>query len=437
MTTAVAIFAVTYVFIATEKMDKTIAAMLGAAAAVFSGQIGYAQALAKIDLNVIYLLVGMMIIVHILATTGLFEWIAVSAAQKARGRSLPLLFLLLLVTGTLSAFLDNVTTVILIAPITILITQILELPTVPFLILEAVASNIGGTATLVGDPPNVLIGSQTHLTFNDFLIHLTPVVLVIGLVSLGLVYLVLRRALVVSEAARARIMAAQPERAITRPGRMILALGVFFLVLVGFFLSHLLGIEPGLVAIAGAFLMTLVCGLKPHDVLRDVEWGTIFFFLGLFMLIGCLEHVGLFERLGHAILDLTRGDLLWTCLALLWFSGFCSAIVDNIPLVMAMIPVIRSVAPLFAAQAGIGSAEDPAALALIEPLYWSLALGACLGGNGSLIGASANVVIAQIARRNRYHLSFWDFTRYGLPLMVVSLAVSSVYIYLRYFLLER
>ncbi|MBN2712185.1 MAG: hypothetical protein JXR97_07070, partial [Planctomycetes bacterium] len=207
MIVAVIIFAITYVFIASEKVDKTIAAMLGASAVILAGQISYQDALKTIDLNVIYLLVGMMIIVHILATTGIFEWIAVSVAQKAKGKALPLLVLLLAVTAVLSAFLDNVTTVILIAPITILITQILEIPTVPFLILEAVFSNIGGTGTLVGDPPNVLIGSQTHLAFNDFLIHLGPVVVVIGVFSLPLVIWLLRKSLVVNEAARARIMA--------------------------------------------------------------------------------------------------------------------------------------------------------------------------------------------------------------------------------------
>lgn len=432
MTTALVIFAITYALIASEKIDKTVAAMLGAAAVVLFGQIDYKEALSRIDLNVIYLLVGMMIIVQVLATTGVFEWVAVSVARKAGGRGLPLLALLLLATAAFSAFLDNVTTVILIAPVTILITQILELPAAPFLILEAVFSNIGGTATLVGDPPNVLIGSQTHLTFNDFLVHLTPVVLVIMAATLAPTLYFLRKTVAVSESAQARIMAAQPERAIIRPGRLVTALAVFFLVLVGFFLSHQLEIEPGLVAIAGAFLMTLLCGIKPHDVLAQVEWGTIFFFLGLFMLIGCLEHVGVFERVGQEIVALTKGNLFWTCLAILWFSAFFSALVDNIPLVMAMIPLIRSITPLFLDEFTVVPGSEQAKQ-VMEPLYWSLALGACLGGNGSLVGASANVVVAQIAKRNKYRLSFWDFTRYGLPIMIISLLVSTVYIYLRYF----
>lgn len=433
MTTVILIFLVTYVLIASEKVDKTIAAMLGATTVILMGGIGYEEALHAIDMNVIFLLAGMMIIVNILATTGLFEWLAVSLAKKAEGRSLPLLLLLLLLTAFLSSFLDNVTTVILIAPITILMTQILEVPTVPFLILEAIFSNIGGTATLVGDPPNVLIGSQTHLTFNDFLIHLCPVVLVVIAASLPWIVWIMRNSLHVSEAARARILDAEPERAIIRPSRLVIALSIFFLVLAGFFAGHSFGIDPGLIAIAGAFLMTLCCGMKPHDVLIGVEWGTIFFFLGLFMLIGSLEHAGVFQALGHLILSLTQGNLLWTCLAILWFSAICSAIVDNIPLVMAMIPLIRSIVPLFLQEIGLDSASPEANLWVADPLYWCLALGACLGGNGTLVGASANIVIAQIARKNKYKLSFWDFTRIGFPLMVLSLLICTGYIYLRYF----
>ncbi len=433
MITAIVIFAITYIFIASEKVDKTIAAMLGATAIIFAGQIEYQEALHKIDLNVIYLLVGMMIIVHILATTGLFEWIAVSVAQKVHGRAIPLLVLLLTVTAILSAVLDNVTTIILIAPITILITQILEINAVPFLILEAVFSNIGGTATLVGDPPNVLIGSQTHLEFNDFIIHLGPIVAIICVVAMPLVILIIKKHLVVSDATRERIMEARPELAIIYPGRLVIALVVFGFVLAGFFLSQKIGIEPGLVAIAGAFLMTLCCGLKPSEVLAEVEWGTIFFFLGLFMLIGALDHVGVFKYLGTVILHLTSGNLLWTCIAIMWFSAIFSALVDNIPLVMAMIPLIRSIVPLFLTQMGLEADSETARLVITEPLYWSLALGACLGGNGSLVGASANIVVAQIARKNKYKLSFWDFTRYGMPIMLVSLLISTAYVYLRYF----
>lgn len=433
MFAAVLIFAVTYACIATEKIDKTVAAMLGATVAIMVGVIGYEEALRAIDLNVIYLLVGMMVIVQILATTGVFEWIAVSIAQKTGGRSLPLLALLLLVTAFLSAFLDNVTTVILIAPITILITQILEIPTVPFLILEAIFSNIGGTATLVGDPPNVLIGSQTHLAFHDFLVHLGPPVLLILVLVLPLILYSQRKRLAVTDAARARIMDAQPHRAIIRPRRLAIALGVFAAVLAGFFLGPVLDLEPGLVAVAGAFLMTLLCGLKPHDVLVAVEWGTIFFFLGLFMLVGSLEHAGVFEWLGHRILSLTEGNLLWTCIVILWFSAVFSALVDNIPLVIAMIPLIRSIIPMFVGDLGLEAGTEEARLLVTEPLYWSLALGACLGGNGSLVGASANVVIAQVARKNKYKLTFWDFTKYGLPVMGASLVVCTVYIYLRYF----
>lgn len=433
MWTTVAIFAITYIFIATEKVDKTIAAMLGAAAVIFAGQIGYHEALATIDINVLYLLVGMMIIVHILATTGVFEWVAVTVAQVSRGRAVPLLLVLLTVTAVLSAFLDNVTTIILMAPITILITQILEVPTVMFLILEAVFSNIGGTATLIGDPPNVLIGSATHLEFNEFMLNLGPVVIVIMAVTLPLVLMVMRRYLTVSPEARERIMQADPRRAITHPRRLTVALVIFAAVLIGFFVSHSIGIDPGLIAIAGAFLMTLACKMNTHEVLSDVEWGTIFFFLGLFMLIGSLEHVGVFEELGSQMLKLTSGNLFLTCIAIMWFAAIFSALVDNIPLVMAMIPLIKSIIPVFLAAAGLEADSPEARTLVMDPLYWSLALGACLGGNGSLIGASANVVVAQVARKNRYKLSFWDFSKYGLPIMILSLVISSFYVWARYF----
>lgn len=433
MLASVLIFAITYLLIASEKVDKTVAALLGATAVIMGRLVPYEVALQKVDLNVIFLLVGMMIVVNILGTTGVFEWIAIATAQKARGNSVVLMVLLLLVTAFVSAFLDNVTTVILIAPITILITQILEIPTIPFLILEAVFSNIGGTATLVGDPPNILIGSASHLYFKDFLIHLTPIILVITALSILVLIRFLRLGLHVSAAARQRLMMAQPRLAIVQPAQLKRALPVLGLILAGFFTSHALKVETGLIALAGAFLMVLVCRADLHQTLAKVEWNTILFFIGLFMLIGALEHNGLFQFLGTHIVEWTRGNLMLTAMAILWFSALASAIVDNIPLVIAMIPLIKSITPFFAAQMGLDAGTVEAHRLVAEPLYWSLALGACLGGNGSLIGASANVVISQIARRNNYHISFMGFTKYGLPLMVFSVLLSSLYIYLRYF----
>ncbi len=436
MIPVVIIFFITYFFIATEKIDKTIAALFGAAAVIFFHAAPFEELLNKVDLNVIALLIGMMMIVDILATTGVFEWIAVKIARKAKGNAMVILVAFLIVTAILSAFLDNVTTVILIAPITILIAQILEIPALPILALEAIFSNIGGTATLVGDPPNILIGSRCGYSFNSFIINLGPPVLIIMIISIPIVFFLMKKQMKSSESALVRIAKTKPEKAIIDPRNLKRAIVVFSLVLVGFFSSHALQVEPGIIALCGGLIMTLVCGKEVHHVLEKVEWGTILFFAGLFMLIGALEVNGVFELLGQGILKLTQGNLLLTVIVVLWFSAFFSAIVDNIPLVIAMIPLINSIIPVFAQNMGLEGSEELIKMQIEAPLVWALALGACLGGNGSLIGASANVVIAQIARRNKYPLSFWKFTKFGFPMMFISLLISSGYLYVRYFLLR-
>ena len=427
------IFTITYFFIATEKIDKTIAALLGAIAVIFCHAAPFDELLNKIDLNVIALLAGMMMIVNILATTGVFEWIAITIARKSKANALLIFISFMLVTAVLSAFLDNVTTVILIAPITILIAQILEIPAIPILILEAVFSNIGGTATLVGDPPNILIGSRCGLSFNDFIINLSPVVMVILVVSLIILCLIMKKHLKSSSRALDRVRKTKPEKAIIEPGRLKKALVIFALVLAGFFCSHLIHIEPGIIALAGGLTMAVVCRMDIHHILEKVEWTTILFFAGLFMLIGALEVNGIFELLGSGIIALTQGNLLFTVIVVLWFSAIFSAIVDNVPLVIAMIPLINSMIPVFAKQMGIEGSEELIRTQVQDPLLWSLALGACLGGNGTIVGASANVVIVQIARRNKYNISFWEFLKYGFPMMLLSLIISTIYLYGRYF----
>ncbi len=436
MIAVVIIFIVTYLLIASEKIDKTVVALLGASAVIFTAENKehfYHELLLKVDLNVIFLLIGMMVIVGILSLTGIFEWVAVRLAQLAKGNGIIIAVLFLTITAVFSAFLDNVTTIILMAPITILICQILKIPATPLLIMEAIFSNIGGAATLVGDPPNILIASQTGLTFNQFITNLGPVILVVFLVTITIVLAFFRKTFAVNEVLRKEIMRAEPNRAIVEPKILKRALSVFTLVLAGFFLSHQFHIDPGVIALTGALIMILVTGVDLHEMLKTVEWNAILFFVGLFMLIGALEVVGVFELLGDGMIHMTQGNLWFTALAILWFSALFSAVVDNIPLVIAMIPLIKIMIPTFSVQMGLVGQEELIQTQIAEPLYWSLALGACLGGNGSLIGASANVIVAQVARKNSYKLTFLEFTKYGFPIMILTLLISTVYIKLRYF----
>lgn len=433
MIAASIIFFLTYVLIASEKVDKTLAALMGAVVMVVARVVPYDDALRAIDMNVIFLLLGMMVIVGVMAQTGVFEWLAIHLARLARGDGLVIMCSFLLMTAVISAFLDNVTTVILIAPLTILVTQILEIPTKPLLVLEAIFSNIGGTATLVGDPPNILIGTKANLSFNAFIMNLSPIVLIVLAVSLLVVGKLYHTSMRSSEAGKERIRRAKPELAILQPVELRRSLIVFAGVIIGLFTGRFVGIEPGLLALAGGVTMALVNKRESHEVLHYVEWNTIFFFVGLFMLIFGLEHNGVFEMMGDKLLHMTGGNLLVTALAILWFSAIASAIVDNIPLVMAMIPLVQSMAPVFAKQMGLEGSEALIAQRISEPLFWSLALGACLGGNGTLVGASANVVISQIATRNNHGFSFLEFSKIGLPMMFLSLIFCTVYIYLRYF----
>ena len=432
MWTGITIFILAYIAIASEKVDKTIAAMIGAGLMVAFHVADFTEMLGKVDLNVLGLLIGMMIIVNVMATTGVFEYLAVLIARQTRGNGVLVTVEFLLATAIISAFMDNVTTIILMAPITILITQLLGLPTVPVLILEALFSNIGGTATLVGDPPNILIGASCNLSFNDFIINLAPVVLLIMVVCLGAVVLLMRKKLQSNPDSVVQVQLTQPRRAILDPARLKRSLIVFALVLLGFFTSRLIHLEPGLIAICGAFVMVPVCRLELAHMLEKVEWNTILFFCGLFMMVGALEIDGVFTLLGEHMVSLTRGNFALTMMIILWGSAILSAIIDNIPLVISMIPLINSIVPVFARQMGIEADTEAIRQQISEPLFWSLALGACLGGNGTLIGASANVVISQIAHKNNYRLSFKDFTCYGAPIMVLSVFISMVYLFLRY-----
>ncbi|HOC70821.1 MAG TPA: ArsB/NhaD family transporter [Candidatus Hydrogenedentes bacterium] len=432
MLVSIFVFVIVYALMITEKLDRTAAAVFGAAAVLLLHGVPYEEALAHIDLDVILLLIGMMMSVDILAQTGLFEWVAIYIAQRARGNPLVILLGLLSATALLSAFLDNVTTVVLMAPVTILITQILELPTVSFLTLSVLFSNIGGTATLIGDPPNIIIGARSGLSFNAFLLHLTPAVLLcMGAVFIG-IFVLKGNTFKTSPALRTRIMKASPSKAILDPRRLKRGLLVFFCILVGFSASRFLGVQPGIIAIAGGFCMVLLTRSDLRSALIKVEWETILFLMGLFMLVGALEHNGLFEQVARFVFGLTQGHLFATTLLVLWCSALLSAFFGNIPVVIAMIPLVNSI--ITSTQLEINGDPQVMAAFVAGPLWWSLALGACFGGNGTLYGAAANVVVSQIAKHNGYRIAFVDFLRFSVPVTLLTLVISSLYIYLRYFI---
>lgn len=429
-----AIATVTFALVISERVDRTIAAALGAAAVILLGYIPYEEALQRIDLDVVFLLVGMMMVVNTIAETGFFEWVAIVIAQKARGYALRILIGLVLATAVLSAFLDNVTTVVLVAPITILITQILGIPTAPFLILEAVFSNIGGTATLIGDPPNLLIGSAAGLTFNDFIIHITPTIIVVTLAAVAYVYLFYRKGMETSPAARERIERAQPHRAIIDPPGLRKSLIVFAGILVGFALSHRIGIGPGFAALAGSLVMLFVCRTEVSAVIAKVEWQVIFFLSGLFIIVGALDHQGVFARVSSALVGLLGQHPLGILLAVLWLSAGLAALLGNLPVVIAMIPLTEGIIRDLAAHAAALGPDATFHIPAADEFFWALALGTCLGGNGTLLGAAANIIISQIGHRNGCPITFAGFLRMGLPLTLISLGISTAYMCLRFWL---
>ncbi|MEU8249584.1 ArsB/NhaD family transporter [Nonomuraea sp. NPDC048916] len=420
---SVAVFLASYALIATEKVHRVAAALGGAGimllvhasdagAAFFSEHSG-------IDWNVIFLLLGMMVIVGVLKQTGVFEYLAIWAAKRARGRPYRLMVLLVVITASASALLDNVTTVLLIAPVTFLVCDRLALPVAPFLIAEAMASNIGGTATLIGDPPNIIIASRGGLTFNDFLVHMAPMVVVLMVVFAGLCRVLFRGAFRYDPERAAAIMTLDEREAIADHRLLWQSLAVLTLVMAAFVLHPVLHYEPSVVALLGAGILVAATRVTTEDAIREVEWPTLVFFAGLFVMVGALVETGVIEQIARAAVAATDGRPEVTALGLLGVSAVLSAIVDNIPYVATMSPIVERLV-----EAGGGEQA--------QVLWWALAFGADLGGNATAVGAAANVVVIGIAARNRVPISFWQFTRYGLVVTAVTVGLVAPYLWLRY-----
>ncbi len=433
--TATVIFVLAYAVIVSEKIHKTIVAIMGASLMLVLKILQQHEAFHLeefgIDWNVIFLLISMMIIINLMRPTGIFEYIAIKSAKWGKGEPFRIMAIFALVTAVLSALLDNVTTVLLITPVTLLIADALEVDPIPYLISCALASNIGGTATLIGDPPNIMIASKAQLDFMAFIYHLAPIVVVMMVFYLFAIKFIWGRKLRTRDELKQRIMQMNEREAIKDPVMLKKSLIVLAMVLTGFVLHGMLHFQPATVALFGAGLLLLLSGThEPHHILAEVEWPTIFFFMGLFVIVGGVVKVGLIKWMSIQVLALTQGNLLATSMVVMWFSAFASAIVDNIPYVATMNPLIidmaRQIWPDETGRALLQHAD-------LMPLWWSLALGACLGGNGSAIGASANVIVVGMSEKAGKRISFMKFMAYGMPIMILTVAISTLYVWLRYY----
>ena len=415
MALAVVVFLVALAVIASERVHRTQVALIGAALVVVSGVVDQEQATHAVDFNTIGLLVGMMVLVRLTEPTGVYNYLAIRAGQLARGRPVLVVVALTGTTALLSAFLDNLTTVLLMVPITFLLADTLDIPAVPLIVMEIIASNIGGTATLIGDPPNILIAGATGLSFNAFLLNLGPAAaLTLAVVVAGL-YAFYRPKLRIAQRNRERVMALDARQSIEDPGELRRTLPVLVLTIVAFFFHQVLHLEPATVALTGAAAALLVSRQSVEGTLGGIEWATLFFFLGLFVMVGALEETGAIDKVAQAIAAVTGGDRTAELLGITWVAAVGSAVVDNIPFTAAMIPVVEDL------QA---SGDDA--------YWWSLALGACFGGNATLIAAAANVAASGLAQRAGQPISFIGYLRVGLPVTVVSMVLATGYIAVRY-----
>lgn len=410
---SVGIFAVVMALVVTEKVHRALAALTGAVALFCLGIVDFDTGMGSIDFNTLGVLCGMMMFVSVVKQSGLFEYVAIRSAKLCKGRPWRIMAAFVVITALFSALLDNVTTILLIGPMTIMLCRTLNIDATPFLIAEIIASNVGGTATLIGDPPNIMIGSAAGLTFFDFIRYDAPIVVVILIVLLLVFKVLFGRKLSVAENDVRKVMALSEKDAIKDQSLFVKSIVMIVLVTVAFMLHGTLHLESAVIALGAAAIMLLISRSDLEIALEGVEWGTIGFFLGLFVVVGAMEHTGVIALVGEGLVSLTGGNVVLLMIALLWGSALLSAVLDNIPFVATMIPIIGVMA-----STGVD----------VFPLWWAISLGACLGGNGSLVGASANVVLSGIANKEGYPITFMGFTKVGFPLMVLTVAIATVYL---------
>ena len=415
---AISIFIATYGIIISEKIHRTTVAMFGAVIMLMLHVLSQEAAIDHIDFNTIGLLIGMMVIVSITRRTGVFEYMAIKSAKIAKGDPWKIIVLFSIITAVASALLDNVTTILLIVPVTLVITDTLEINPIAFLIPEVLVANIGGTATLIGDPPNIMIGSAANLGFMDFVINLLPVVVIIFIVIMFILKIIYKKSLSTTEEAKQRILSMNEKIAIKNELLLKKSLSVLAFTIIGFTLHESFGFESATVALTGAAILLLISKIEPEEIFVEIEWTTIFFFMALFILVGSLEEVGVIGILAEKMVSFTNGNLFVTTMLILWVSAIASAFLDNIPFVATMIPLVK----------GIGAMSAMS----ITPLWWALALGACLGGNGSIVGATANVVVSGMLEKHGNRISFVEYLKIGFPMMIVSVAIATVYLIVFY-----
>ena len=413
---SIIIFLLVILSIITEKIDRTVAAISGAVLMIITNVLTLDKSISYIDFNTIGVLLGMMIVVSIVKNSGLFEYIAIYTAKKSKGNPWRIMVYFILITAILSALLDNVTTVLLVGPMTIVICQILKVNPVPFLMTEIIASNVGGTSTLIGDPPNIMIGSAANLSFSDFIINLGFVVIVI-LISLVICFKLIYKKEINNGTNEVAITSLDENKAIQDKPLLYKSIVVLFLILLGFIFHSKLNIESSIVALSGACIMLVIGKQDAGEIINSVEWSTIIFFIGLFIVVGGISESGVIKNLASYLIELTNGNTTYTMCIILWVSAIISSFLDNIPFVATLIPLILTMQ----AQ-GMN----------VMPLWWATSLGACLGGNGTLIGASANVVLANIGEKHGYDISFKKYFRLGFPVMLLTIFISTIYLLLRY-----